>query len=162
MVGLRGGLWAEVLGRLGCHPLAPTKSVCSILPVARRLRAGVSFGVSRLTTERSEMSEETQFWGVAVKIYGQGEDPVNALLESTGSTPGSTPESKLFRFYPVFSSRERADRFVRGQWQTLSQELIEGTAANIRQIRRDEISAEHYVSLDLNRPVTWAKLLAGD
>jgi hypothetical protein len=117
--------------------------------------------VSRLTTERSEMSEETQFWGVAVKIYGQGEDPVNALLESTGSTPGSTPESKLFRFYPVFSSRERADRFVRGQWQTLSQELIEGTAANIRQIRRDEISAEHYVSLDLNSPVTWAKLLAG-
>jgi hypothetical protein len=107
------------------------------------------------------MSEETQFWGVAVKIYGQGGDPTNALLESTGSTPGSTPESKLFRFYPVFSSRERADRFVRGQWQTLSQELIEGTAANIRQIRRDEISAEHYVSLDLNSPVTWAKLLAG-
>jgi broad specificity phosphatase PhoE len=50
---------------------------------------------------------------------------------------------------------------VRGQWQTLSQELIEQTVANIRQIRRDEIPADHYVSLDLNRPVTWAKLLAG-
>ena len=103
------------------------------------------------------MSEETQFWGVAVKIYGQGEDPVNALLESTGSTP----ESKPFRFYPVFSSRERADRFVRGQWQTLSQELIEQTVANIRQIRRDEIPADHYVSLDHSYLVTWAKLLAG-
>jgi len=107
------------------------------------------------------MSEETQFWGVAVKIYGQGGDPTNALLESTGSTPGSSPESKLFRFYPVFPSRERADRFVRGQWQTLSQELIEETVANIRQIRRDDIPAEHYVSLDLNSPVTWAKLLEG-
>jgi len=62
----------------------------------------------------------------------------------------------------VFSSRERADRFVRAQRQTLSQELIEQTVANIRQIRRDEIPADHYVSLDLNHPVTWAKLLAGD
>jgi hypothetical protein len=103
------------------------------------------------------MSEETQFWGVAVEIYDQGGHPTNVPLESTGSTP----ESKLFRFYPVFSSRERADRFVRGQWQTLSEELIEETVGNIRQIRRDEIPAEHYVSLDLNNPVTWAKLLAG-
>jgi hypothetical protein len=61
----------------------------------------------------------------------------------------------------VFSSRERADRFVQRQWQTLSQELIEQTAANIRQIRRDEIPAEQYVSLDENVPVTWAALLAG-
>jgi hypothetical protein len=103
------------------------------------------------------MSQETQFWGVAVSIYGQGGYPTNTLLESTGSTP----ESKHFQFYPVFSSRERADRWVRGQWQTLSQELIEQTVANIRQIRRDEIPAEHYVSLDLNYPVTWATLLAG-
>jgi len=105
------------------------------------------------------MSEETQFWGVAVKIYGQGGRPTNALLEFTGSTP----ESKRFLGYLVFSSRERAAGFVQGQWQTLSQEIIERTVANIRQIqiRRDEISAEHYVSLDGNDPVTWAKLLAG-
>src|SRR5687767_7929984 len=47
MVGLRRGERAKVLGRLGCHPLAPTKSVCSILPVARRLSGrgvGSSFG----------------------------------------------------------------------------------------------------------------------
>ena len=62
----------------------------------------------------------------------------------------------------MFSSRERAEGFVQGQWQTLSQELIEQMDANIRQIRRDEIPADHYVSLDLNHPVTWAKLLAGD
>jgi hypothetical protein len=71
------------------------------------------------------------------------------------------PENKPFRGYRLFSSRERADRFVQGQWQTLSQDLIEQTVANIRQIRRDEIPAEHYVSLDENVPVTWAALLAG-
>src|SRR5215211_7711579 len=38
MVGLR----AKVLGRLGRSENALTKSVCFILPIARRLRAGVS------------------------------------------------------------------------------------------------------------------------
>ena len=103
------------------------------------------------------MSDETQFWGVAVERYGQGGRPTNELLEFSGITP----ENKPFWGYRVFSSRERADQFVQRQWQTLSQELIEQTAANIRQIRRDEIPADHYVSLDLNEPVTWAKLLAG-
>jgi hypothetical protein len=103
------------------------------------------------------MSEETQFWGVAVERYGQGGRPTSALLEYSGITP----ENKPFRGYRVFSSRERADQFVQGQWQTLSQELIEQTAANIRQIRRDEIPADHYVSLDHSYLVTWAKLLAG-
>ena len=83
-------------------------------------------------------------------------------MSSSSLCSGSTPESKLFLGYLVFPSRERADRFVQGQWQTLSQELIEQTVANIRQIRRDEIPEEHYVSLDGNDPVTWAKLLAGD
>ena len=61
----------------------------------------------------------------------------------------------------MFSSRERADQYVQGHWQTLSQELIEQTVRDIRQIRRDEIPAEDYVSLDQNDPVTWEKLLAG-
>ncbi len=104
------------------------------------------------------MSEETQFWGVAVERYGQGGRPTNALLEFSGITP----ENKPFRGYRVFSSRERAERFVQGQWQTLSQGLIEQTVDHIRQIRRDEIPAGDYVSLDENDdPVTWEKLLAG-
>ena len=90
------------------------------------------------------MSEETQFWGVAVERYGQGGRPTHALSEYSGITP----ENKPFRGYRVFSSRERADQFVQGQWQTLSQELIEQTVANIRQIRRDETPADHYVSLE--------------
>ena len=104
------------------------------------------------------MSEETQFWGVAVKSYDRRGRPTSAPLEFPASTPGS----KRFQPYPVFSSRERAEGFVQGQWQTLSQGLIEQTVANIRQIRRDEISAEDYVSLDGNDPVTWATLLARD
>jgi hypothetical protein len=44
--GLRG-VRAKVLGRLGWRLQAPFKSVCSILPIARRLKAGVSYGVSR-------------------------------------------------------------------------------------------------------------------
>jgi hypothetical protein len=103
------------------------------------------------------MSEETQFWGVAVERYDQGGRPTNALLEFSGITP----ENKPFRGYRVFSSSERADRFVQRQWQTLSPDLLEQTVANIRQIRRDEIPEEHYVSLDENVPVTWAALLAG-
>ena len=102
------------------------------------------------------MSEETQFWGVAVESYDQGGHPTSALLKFPAGTPG-----KRFQPYLVFSSRERADRFVQRQWQTLSQDQLEQTVANIRQIRRDEIPAEHYVSLDENVPVTWAELLAG-
>ena len=103
------------------------------------------------------MSEETQFWGVAVDRYDQGGRRTNELLKSRRSAGSEPPQ-----VYPVFSSKERADRFVRAQWQTLSQELIEQTVAHIRQIRRDEIPADHYVALDLNHPVPWAKLLAGD
>src|SRR5215212_10764948 len=83
------------------------------------------------TTERREMSEETQFWGVAVERYGLDGRPTNALLEFSGITP----ENKPFRGCRVFSSRERADRFLQRQWQRLSQDLLEQTVANIRQIR---------------------------
>ena len=102
------------------------------------------------------MSGETQFWGVAVESYDQGGHPTSALLKFPAGTP-----SKRFQPYPVFSSRERAEQFVQWQWQTLSQGLIKQTVRDIRQIRRDEISEEHYVSLDENDPVTWAALLAG-
>jgi|SRR5687767_9126964 hypothetical protein len=60
MVGLRRGERAKVLGRLGCHPLAPTKSVCSILPVARRLSGrgvGSSFGPSFCPEHRGFAAE---------------------------------------------------------------------------------------------------------
>jgi hypothetical protein len=49
MVGLR----AKVLGRLGRTENSPSKSVCSILPLARHLRAGE--GSSALTPARGSL-----------------------------------------------------------------------------------------------------------
>src|SRR5215213_6182435 len=48
MVWLRGER-AKVLGRLGWRLQAPFKSVCSILPIARHLGAGASYGVPALS-----------------------------------------------------------------------------------------------------------------
>ncbi len=47
--GVERGLRAKVLGRLGWRLQAPSKSVCSILPLARHLRAGASYGVPALS-----------------------------------------------------------------------------------------------------------------
>jgi hypothetical protein len=99
------------------------------------------------------MSEETQFWGVAVEGYDQGH-PESVLLEF----PGATPDGKPFR-YPVFSSQERADKFVRQQGPQLGMELVEQARANIRRIKRNEIPNEQYVSLDRGAPVKWKELL---
>jgi hypothetical protein len=101
------------------------------------------------------MGEETGFWGVAVEGYDQGGHPASVLLEF----PGTAPDGKPFR-YLVFSSREGADEFVGEQWQKLSARLMEETRANIRQIRRNEIPNEQYVSLDRANPVKWKALLA--
>src|SRR5215208_3741973 len=43
-----GGVAGEGLRSVGEEALPSSKSVCSILPIVRHLRAGVSFGVSRL------------------------------------------------------------------------------------------------------------------
>jgi hypothetical protein len=47
------GLRAKVLGRLGRTENSPSKSVCSILPLARHLRAGE--GSSALTPARTSL-----------------------------------------------------------------------------------------------------------
>jgi hypothetical protein len=111
------------------------------------------------------MSEETQFWGVAV--------------------PDALGESKLlpgFRVYPVFTSRERAEDFVKSAlahgWPEGSEgvqtpgvadpEPLKRTLKDIRQIRRDEIPEGCYVVLDPTHKVhtsdeetTWEELLSG-
>jgi hypothetical protein len=52
------GLEAKVLGRLGRTENSPSRSVCSILPIARHLRAGE---VSRaLTPARASLVIESQ------------------------------------------------------------------------------------------------------
>jgi hypothetical protein len=71
--------------------------------------------------------------------------------------------AKPFRFYPMFSSRERAEEFVREHGQELmveSPQLVEELIENIRKIKRDEIPEKHYVVSERKGFfVTWAELL---
>jgi hypothetical protein len=55
--------------------------------------------------ERREVSEEREFWGFGTP--GTWDD--NPLLPGTGTAPDRKP----FRFYPVFDSSEKAERFAR-------------------------------------------------
>ena len=63
----------------------------------------------------------------------------------------------------VFSSRERAEKFVGGHGQELmaeSPQLVEELIENIRKINRDEIPEKHYVVSERKGFfVTWAELL---
>ena len=107
------------------------------------------------------MSEQTQFWGVVVPRW-----PAHMWPHGTGLLPWpwELPDGKLVHYYPLFSSKKKAEEIVheRGQELRVSDpQLIEQTLKNIRRIYRDEIPAEHYISLDGNDPVTWEKLLAG-
>jgi hypothetical protein len=63
----------------------------------------------------------------------------------------------------MFSSRERAEEFVRGHEQELmveSSQLMEELLEDIRKIKRDEIPEKHYVVSERKGFfVTWAELL---
>ena len=100
------------------------------------------------------MGEETNFWGIATS---RRRDETRLF-----SWRATAPGAKTFRFYFVFSSRERAEKFVREHGEKLMVEvpqLVEDLLENIRPIERDEIPEEHYVLSDCKGLVTWAKLL---
>jgi hypothetical protein len=76
-----GRLQAMVLGRLGWSPLPSSKGVCSILPIARHLRAGEVFRV--LTPARGSLLKPAA---------GQGRVPCSpavGLGEDRHTSPGS-------------------------------------------------------------------------
>ena len=100
------------------------------------------------------MGEVTNFWGIATS---RRRDETRLF-----SWRATAPGTKTFRFYFVFSSRERAEKFVREHGGRLMVEvphLVEDLLENIRPIKRDEIPEEHYVLSDCKGLVTWAKLL---
>ncbi len=100
------------------------------------------------------MGEETNLWGMATRRR-RGE---TRLLSLRGKAPGAKP----FRVYPVFSSRRRAEEFVRKHGRELimeSPQLVEQLLEDLRKIKRDEIPEEHYVLSDRKGLVTWAELL---
>jgi hypothetical protein len=106
------------------------------------------------------MGEETNyFWGVPVRRVRR--DETRLLLSWRGTSPGEKP----FRFYPMFSSRGRAEEWVRKHGQELlveSPQLVEQLVGDIRKIKRTEIRDEDYVLSDRKGLVTWAELLGGD
>jgi hypothetical protein len=99
------------------------------------------------------MSEEREFWGFGTPRAWEG----NPLLRGTGTAP----ERKPFRYYPVFDSREKAERFARGNADIVGstlQELLD----NIRKIEPNEISLDHDVLLNGDKPVKWSDLTGDD
>jgi hypothetical protein len=101
------------------------------------------------------MGEEMNLWGVATRRR-RGE---TQLLSWRVTGHGAKP----FRFYPMFSSRERAEEFVREHGQELmveSPQLVEELLEDIRKIKRDEIPEKHYVVSERKGFfVTWVELL---
>jgi hypothetical protein len=100
------------------------------------------------------MSEEREFWGIEkVPKPLKG----NPLL----SAPSTTPDGERSRVYPVFDSREKAERFASGTTDIVGstlQELLD----NIRKIEPNEILPDHYVLLNGDKPVKWSELTGDD
>jgi hypothetical protein len=101
------------------------------------------------------MGEEMNLWGVATRRR-RGETQLLSWM-------GTAPAAKPFRFYPVFSSRERAEEFVREHGQELmveSPQLMEELIEDIRKIKRNEIPEKHYILSERKGFfVTWVELL---
>ena len=99
------------------------------------------------------MSEEREFWGIGTPRAWDD----NPLLPGTRTAP----ERKPFRFYPVFDSREKAEKFARGNANIVGSTLQE-LLKNIRKIEPNEIPPDHDVSLNGDKPVKWSELTGDD
>jgi hypothetical protein len=102
------------------------------------------------------MSEEREFWGIWTP-RGRG------LLKWRLRAPGS----KALPLYPVFSSKEKAEEFVKAAYAHGTGNSDIGSSAlldllkNIRKIELEEIPQEHYVLSDRVGFVKWSELLGG-
>jgi hypothetical protein len=108
--------------------------------------------------ERREVSEEREFWGFGTP--GTWDD--NPLLPGTGTSP----ERKPFRFYPVFDSSEKAERFAReasrGGTGDIGGSALQQMLDNIRRIEPNEIPPDHDVLLNGVVPAKWSELTGDD
>jgi len=105
------------------------------------------------------VSEETQFWGVVVPRW-----PRHMWPHGTGllPLPGELPDGKRVHYYPLFSSKKKAEEFLLEQGQELRErdpQLIDQTLKDIRRIYRDDIPDDHCVNRDGGRLVPWSELL---
>jgi hypothetical protein len=101
------------------------------------------------------MSAQSAFWGIWTP-RGRG------LLKWRLRAPGS----KALPLYPVFSSREKAEEFVKVAYTGDADSNDIGSHApldllgSIRKIELDEIPQEYYVLSDRAGFVKWSELLS--
>jgi hypothetical protein len=112
-----------------------------------------------LYCERRERSEETRFWGVVVPRRPSHMWPYGTVLLPWHD---KLPDGKPVHYYPLFSSKEKAEDFVRERGHGLSMSdppPFEETLGNVRRVYRDEMPGDHYVNMDGASLVMWAALL---
>ena len=112
----------------------------------RRSGWGIPCGVAA-RDQGGEMSEEREFWVIENVPKRRKGDP----LLSTRSSPSERSA------YPVFESREEAERFARGNPDIVGSTLQE-LLKNIRKIEPNEIPPDHDVSFNGEVPVKWSEL----
>jgi hypothetical protein len=100
------------------------------------------------------MSEVTEFWGIWTP-RGSG------LLKWRLRAPGS----KAIPLYPVFSSKEKAEEFVKAAYahgtgnSDIGSPALLDLLGNIRKLDPDEIPSVHYVLSDRAGFVKWSERL---
>jgi hypothetical protein len=104
------------------------------------------------------MSEEREFWGIGTP-RAWDDDPLLPWY-------GTVPDRKRFRFYPVFDSWEKAERFAREAYQGGTGDIggaaLQQLLDNIRRIEPNEIPPDYDVSLNGDVPVKWSELTGDD
>ena len=102
------------------------------------------------------MSEVRELWGIWTP---RGRGLLKWRLRA--------PASKALPLYPVFSSKEKAEEFVKvayawgtGNSDIASRALLD-LLGNIRKLDPDEIPSVHYVLSDRAGIVKWSELLGG-
>jgi hypothetical protein len=97
--------------------------------------------------------------------------PAGPFLLQPYDTPllpwtGTAPDRRPFRVYPVFDSREKAERFARRAYQQDTGDIggsaLEQLLNNIRRIEPNETPPDHDVSLNGDVPVKWSELTGDD
>jgi hypothetical protein len=105
------------------------------------------------------MSEEREFWGIE---YVPKPLTGNPLM----SAPSTTPDRERSRVYPVFDSREKAEKFARDAYQRGTGDIggstLQELLNNIRKIEPNEIPPDHDVLLNGDKRVKWSELMGDD
>jgi hypothetical protein len=101
------------------------------------------------------MTEERTFWGLGKTPETFKDDPF--LSELTNSH-----DLGSFRVYPVFDSKEKAEKYVREAYMRGTGDIggrtLLGALDNVQKIKPNDIRSDHDVLLNREKLVKWSKL----